>query len=155
MRLPGARVVAFEENEASQDSLREMASANGVANRIQVFGRCGPGDLSPVVSPGAFVLCDVEGYEGVMLDPDAEPALRDCEILVEIHDFAIPRVGDLVRGRFEPTHEIDVVWQEDRQLSDFPNPAWFQKIVPEDYSTAFLQELRPTRMYWLHMRPRA
>lgn len=155
-RLPAARMIAFEENEFSRRSLLELAKANGVADRIELLGHCSPRDLSRVLpATDAFILCDVEGDEETLLDPAAAPTLQNAEIVVEIHEFVARGIGDRVRDRFKATHKIDIVWQQARQFSDFPRPAWFQGMIPEAYSLAFMHEARPERMHWLHMRPLA
>jgi hypothetical protein len=63
-RNPQTRVVAFEMEPRGQSALREMAGLNGVANRVEVKGKCEAEDLAAALgdTQGAVVVCDVEGY---------------------------------------------------------------------------------------------
>jgi hypothetical protein len=53
LRVPLARVVAFELDERGRTALRCMADLNGVADRLSVRGRCGPADLAAALE-GSF-----------------------------------------------------------------------------------------------------
>ncbi len=178
VRNPQTRVVAFETEPHGQRQLAEMARINGVADRVEVRGKCEPADLQEAlatalaepVTPegkrtlaepaahgpgGPAVVCDVEGYEQALLDPVAVPVLRGASVLVELHDFIVPGVTEELLRRFESTHEIQHIWQQERRREDFPWSTVGTRLLPRRYLDWAVSEWRPERMAWLWMKPKA
>jgi len=155
-RLPRAQVLAFEMVAEARDAVRKMARLNDVDSRVAVHGKCEPDDLvsALAVESDALVICDVEGYEEKLLDPAAVPMLRRLPILVELHDFVVPRVTDLLRQRFSATHKITHIWQEERSRTDFPWRTPGMLLLPPAYIDWAVSEWRPVRMAWFWMEPR-
>ncbi|HEY1378839.1 MAG TPA: hypothetical protein VGF55_18710 [Gemmataceae bacterium] len=154
--IPAAEVVAFEQTAEGQSLLRELAALNAV-DRIRVFGRCEPADLQAELAPArrAVVVCDVEGYEATLLDPVAVPALAAAWVLVELHEFIVPGIGDLIRSRFAATHRITEIPQVDRTRADYPYQSWYTRLLPAAYAIYAVSEFRPARMSWLWLEPLA
>lgn len=155
-RLPDACVVAFEMESSGRDALLDMATLNGATNQIDIRGKCEPADLADALGEetAPVVVCDVEGYEAVLLDPVAVPALRRAIILLELHDFLVPGITETLRERFSVTHEIQHIWQEPRVRSDFPWRTLGTLLLPGRYIDWAVSEWRPVRMAWLWMTPR-
>jgi hypothetical protein len=155
VRNPGAEVTAFEQEEEGRRLVGELAARNGVAGRVRVRGRCEPADLQSELAPARrpVVVCDVEGYESVLLDPIAVPALTGARVLVEVHEFVLAGVGDVLRGRFWRTHRITELAQTDRSRGDFPYLRWYTRLLPKAYATYPVNEFRPARMSWLWLEP--
>jgi hypothetical protein len=155
-RLPEAKVIAFEMEANGQKALHEMAKLNNVTSRLDVRGRCEPSDLAAALGTErhAVVVCDVEGYEEKLLDPSAVPALRNVAILVELHDFIIPKITETLKQRFGETHHISHIWQEPRTPSDFPWRTLGTKLLPPSYIDWAVSEWRPVKMAWLWMEPK-
>lgn len=155
-RLPDARVIAFEMEERGRTALAAMAALNGVADRVEVRGKCEAADLRAVLtnSRKATVICDVEGYEDVLLDPGSVPALADTRILVELHDFIGPGLCERLTERFTPTHSVERIWQADRNTSEFPWTTLGTRLVLKEYLVWAVNEWRPVRMSWLSMVPK-
>jgi hypothetical protein len=149
-RLPGTRVVAFEADEASHPLLRDMAASIGVAGRIQARGLCTRESLGEALMEGmdSLVICDVEGAELELLDPALVPALLKADVLAEIHPWADARASDILRERFQATHDIREIHTRPRALADMPSalPA-----LPETVALACMDETRPCPMSWLWM----
>jgi hypothetical protein len=156
IRNPNSRVVAFETEAAGRDALHDTAVLNGVGSRIDIRGKCEVADvegtIAGAISP--FVVCDVEGYEQNLLDPASAPSLSKATILAEMHDFVVPGVTDLLRARFEPTHDVSQVFQQARSRGDFPWRTPLTTVLPESYLDWAVSEWRPVRMSWLWMEPR-
>ena len=96
VRNPQAKIIAFEMNPKGQAALREMSSLNKVSSRVEVRGKCEPADLITALgdTPEPVVVCDVEGYEDKLLDPQVVPALARTTLLVELHDWIIPGITE-------------------------------------------------------------
>lgn len=155
-RLPRTRVIAFEQEEAGREALRQMAVLNGVEERMIVRGRCEPCDLVDALSGAQrpVVVCDVEGYEATLLDLNAVPALERCTILVELHEFVVAGITEEVRNRFAASHRCHLIWQETRARDDFPWRTLYTTLLPQSYIDWAVSEWRPIRMSWLYLTPR-
>lgn len=156
LRLPLARLTAFEANPEARAALENAARANGLSDRIVVAKLCDAGGMREALAAGdpSLVVCDIEGSEGVLMDPAIVPELLESEILVETHDFLAAGVADLVAGRFERSHLVTRIDQRPRSVEDAPRLG-----LPGSFAGALLQamnEHRPARNGWLHLalRPR-
>jgi len=154
-RLPQCRVIAFEMEPRGQTALQEMATLNSVSDRVEVRGKCEAHDLAEVLDgvSSAAIICDVEGYEHLLLDPLAVPALRRVSILVELHDFVIPGITEALKKRFQHSHDISHIWQESRSRAEFPWRTLGTSLLPKSYLDWAVSEWRPVRMAWLWMEP--
>jgi hypothetical protein len=137
-RCPAATVHAFEADPRARELLARVASANGVALRIE--GAAGTDELGGLTGGRALVVIDCEGCEASLLDPDRVPLLRTATIVAELHDFAVP--ADPVVARFAGSHDVTLI------------PTGAQP--PERGSPVglALSEYRPGPMRWAVMRPR-
>ena len=154
IRNRSSRVVAFEIDSLSRASLEEMAKRNNV--RIDIRGKCEAEDLEAVLKDisSALLICDVEGYEFNLLDPLLSPSLCRTDILVELHDFVVPGVTDLLNSRFESTHRLQLIRQEPRSWDDFPWRTLVTALLPRCYKDWAVSEWRSVPMSWLYMRSR-
>jgi hypothetical protein len=155
LRNPNAEVVAFEQTPEGRQLVGELAARNDVTQRVRILGRCEPADLRAELADAGrvVVVCDVEGYETALLDPAAVSELPFAWILVELHEFIVAGVGELIRGRFAKTHRITEIDQTDRSRADYPYLAWYTRLLPRAYATYPVNEFRPARMSWLWMEP--
>jgi hypothetical protein len=151
LRLPQARVIGYEMEPAGQKALTTMAELNGVRGRVEVRGKCEPDDLQTDIASAArpLVVCDVEGYEELLLAPVAVPALRRAAVLVETHEFAHRGIAKILEERFAPTHRIRTIWQEPRSADEFPWRTLYTRCLPQRYRDWTVSEWRLERMCWL------
>lgn len=151
-RCEGARVVAFESDEHARALIRQMAEMNGVEDRIRVEGLCEPEALARILPADSLCLLimDVEGGELSLLNPETLPPLKDCHILVELHDFIRPDTSAEIEARFNQSHTIEKIRQRGRALNDLP----FRDPLLDRWVVRYTDEQRPVRMEWFYMRPR-
>ena len=156
MRLPQTQIHAFEMTETGRAKLSELAALNGASDRIRVDGKCEPDVLARAVetSGPVAIICDVEGYEATLLDPHAIPKLASVPMLVELHHFAVPDVGDLLKARFQDTHDITEIQALPRSIDEYPYQSLIRKFIPAMYVEFIVNESRPGPMSWLWMKPR-
>ncbi len=114
LRLPGATVHAFDVEAEMQHETRRSAERNGVADQVRIHGGADRTSLSGLGIDSALVICDCEGCERELINPEIIPWLSRSAVLVELHDFAAPGATDAIRARFEPSHEVRVVEQGPR-----------------------------------------
>ena len=155
LRNPSTHVIAYEMEAAGRTFLAEMVSLNGVESRVEIRGKAEPTDLQAALGEAVrpLVVCDVEGYELVLLDPEAVPALRGAHILVELHDFVHRGLSEIIEQRFASTHRVTRVWQEERASSEFPYATTYTRLLPKSYLNRTVTERRPERMSWFWMEP--
>ncbi len=157
--VAGAEVYAFEADDSVHPLLLSLAERSGVSARVHLSGTCTPDMLHQAVGTGkgVLVVCDVEGAEDILLDPDHVRGLRRAAILVELHQGRVPDIAETLRTRFAPTHDITTVDQEARTARDYPYPA---PLVPAAYRLNAVSEHRQPwepwmQWYWMtpHSRP--
>jgi FkbM family methyltransferase len=173
-RNPGARVIAFEMEPEGRVALREMAALNALTvddrsgdpqlgapnyrkSQLELHGKCEFRNLQAALASAerALVICDVEGYEEILLVPEKIPALGRAHLLVEMHDFCSPGITDRLTERFAPTHEVQRIWSEPRTQADYPFRSLATKLLPSRYLEWAASEWRPERMSWLWLVPKA
>jgi hypothetical protein len=155
LRVPTVKVAAFETESRGQVALREMADLNHVSDRVEVYGKCEPADLaaSLEVACHPVVICDAEGYEEKLLNLQIVPGLSKATILVELHEFIVPGIVEILKARFKATHWLARVWQQPRSRQQFPWRTLGTCLLPRSYLDWSVSEWRPVRMSWLSMRP--
>ncbi len=149
LRLPEATVVGYDIDPPTQVLCRDQVALNELGDRVEVAGECTV-EMLAAMPPTALVI-DCEGAEAVLLDPERAPSLRTWPILVELHDFNVPGVTDLIRERFAPTHDVQVIEAAGREGFDVPELAG---LTPQQRAIA-LDEFRPPGMRWAYMVPRS
>jgi hypothetical protein len=155
-RIPEAVGYAFEADDDVRSLLGRTVAANGMADRIAIQGRCAPEDLRRCLAPGArnLVVCDVEGYESVLLDPGLVPELAHAHILVELHELRHPGIADLLRSRFQGSHRIDELREEPRSAAEYPFRTFYTRLLPERFLLNMISEWRSEQQIWFWIRPR-
>lgn len=156
----GPHVTAYEIESSGREAMAGMARANAVSRQLSIRGRCEPSDLRTALLPTAgaaagpiLLICDVEGFEEVLLDPVDIPELTSVHILVEVHDAMVPGVGAVLRQRFVGSHRIERVDARARTAADFPREAGWSALLPRLWRSRMLAEHRPPGMYWYVMEP--
>ena len=114
------KVYAYDINKKAQKALRELAVLNGVAAHIEIKTLCDHDELNSFKGKNTFVLCDIEGSEMELLDPQKCPNLYNMDMLVEVHDGAESYITDELKRRFDSTHTIDVINFTSRNFTESP-----------------------------------
>ena len=165
--FPNASIYAFEASRDKLEVLKEMAKLNNCENRLFVGGWCDPESLS-VIEPGEFplVLCDVDGYEEIIMDPKTVPWLQRADIILELHELlgrdlsddertAVEQkhdclrrdIGETIRSRFSATHRITNILQDGVPYENYP--ILFNLTMPE--ILAMTESDRPCIQNWFVM----
>jgi hypothetical protein len=151
LRLPEARVLAFDIDPMGRHLCEASARINGVADRMVVAGECTTETLRTLTSEPAFVMLDCEGAELDLLRPDLVSGLGLCEILVELHDVFRPGLSDELLPRFSRTHDIRLIDTVPRVPGQYRDLGF----LTDAEQAIALDERRPRPMRWAHMTPRA
>ena len=151
-RMRSVIVHAFDTSFIARRQIRRMARLNQVQDRVIVHGTCDSSQLNALCGPEALVLCDIEGYERILLDPAAAPRLLESDVLVEIHESKLqPPTESLIAGYFASTHDIRALrfGSRDSWLKDNPNV--LDKELDKKAIDEALNECRSNGMTWLWM----
>ena len=122
-RLAKAKVIAFEGATKLRDLLASHASLNSVRDRIEIKGFCAISDLVNLqVTPQCLVICDVEGAERELMEPQRVQFLRDAIVIVEVHEDLTDsnELCHLIEGRFRSTHSVQHILPAARLRSGLP-----------------------------------
>lgn len=148
LRMPAARIIARDTDIRAQAACAELAAINGVAARIDIGGAVSHGDFATLLQGQSLILCDIEGGEEELLDPAAAPALRQADLLVEVHEGMKPGRLALLAERFGSSHHIRLI---ERKIDDSGLPEWAKALGDLD-RLLLLWEWRSTPTPWLWMR---
>src|SRR5262249_27350513 len=98
----------------------------------------------------AVLLCDIEGAEREVLDPEAVPRLREAHLVVELHPHLVADVEEVLTERFQSSHAIEIVHGADRS-ADLPE---LRSWPPEEANYA-IPDGRRRHGIWMVAAPRA
>lgn len=146
-RMPGARVLARDGDPRARALCAALATANGVAARVEIGGIIDHADLALCAQAPTVVICDIEGAEVELLDPVAAPALLAADLLVEVHEGMRPGVLALLQERFARSHNILRI---DRRLDDSVLGGWYEGLSDLD-RLLMIWEWRSSPTPWLWM----
>lgn len=139
LKVANCTVTAFEAVEDPHwQQLAELARINGVGSKIVQRGFCTAAELAKACSPGSFILCDCEGGEEDILQPQEIPTLGSCKILLELHEFNRPNLVATLIQRFRDSHNIRIIEETDRN----PNRYRILKKLPRSWRSIAIEEAK-------------
>ena len=149
-RMHNTQVMAFDLNPKAQEVCSALAHKNGVSNRVEVGALFKQEDFANFAHQKVLVLCNIEGAEKELLNPEIAPALKGMDIIVESHECLIPGITQVLMNRFKESHQITLVQDNgQRQLKDAPQ--WFNNLAHLDQLLA-TWEWRSGATPWLVMK---
>lgn len=148
---PEVTVYAYDIEEKARLACAQLATKNGVAERVIIGGAFAPDGFEAFAGRRALVLVDAEGAEVDILQPELSPALGGMTVIVETHDvFRRGALATMV-ARFAATHDIVRV---DQAPKTFTPPPWFGWLSHLDQLLA-VWEWRAKPTPWLVMTPKS
>lgn len=149
-KMPNTHVSAFDLNPTARQVCGALAEKNGVRDRVTIGALFKPEQFAAYANRKVLVLCDIEGGEGDLLNPEIAPALKGMDIILESHECLVPGITQSLIGRFSTTHDIAAVQDNgQRQLQNAP--AWFNNLAHLDQLLA-VWEWRSGPTPWLVMK---
>lgn len=120
-KFPGAKLVGFETESTGRELVAEMYTKNYLTNELVLEGTATPANVAPYITGATLLICDCEGGELDILNPDVEAAFAEVDTaLIELHDFIRPGIKEALIERFSPTHDITLVPFKMADPSQFP-----------------------------------
>lgn len=150
---PGSTVFAFDTDFISRGQVRRLAALNGVTDRVRVRTFCRHSDVDALSAGRTLVVCDIEGFEAQLLDPQAAPSLSRDDILVEVHEASdsSAEVEHLLQSRFSATHGIERIEAQDRGPWVEENRRVLPAGIPDETLRQATEENRAAGRVWLWM----
>lgn len=108
-RNPGTRVIAYDQDPRARTELSNLAKLNGVADRVEIRGRCEPSELRAIREPAGLMIVDCEGFEESILSPENIAHLKGWEFIIETHDGFVPGITRILTQRFSATHRVETI----------------------------------------------
>lgn len=149
--LPHAILEAYDRNSSAISMCRELASLNGMGQRVHVRGEFGAQDFQRSHPVKTLVVCDVEGAELALLDPASSKDLASVDLIVETHPTNQGPSLPILLERFRATHVPTVFDHRARNADTFPALAGMTQM---DQFLA-LWEWRPFATPWVFFRAKA
>lgn len=108
-RQPTTRVIAYDQDPRARAELAKLADLNGVADRIEIRGRCEPAELASIKEKSGLMIVDCEGFEEHALSREVIAALAGWDFIIETHDGFVPGITRQLIERFKPTHHVEII----------------------------------------------
>jgi hypothetical protein len=140
-RSTKATVYAFDCDPRERLYCRELARLNGVSDRVHVRSWCVETILKNTAIGRCLIISDCEGYEFHLFSDDIAPTLKDCDLIIEVHENTEANVGRLLVQRFRNSHRVRILEFDAERVGDE---------VPEKWKK-FAREIRPERQQWLYL----
>ena len=157
-RNSNCRVFAFDTDPLSRVQARRLARINKLSNRITVRGYGTQDELQRLAVTHSLFLIDIEGHEASLLDPLKAPAIRQADILVEVHGIDSSNdpstTESRLRNRFEMSHTIERRISSDRSAwIQLNHQVWHSGLTSAEVRDA-VNEYRSEQQVWLWMQAR-
>lgn len=155
LRISESKIIAFDLNKEAQQLTQEMAKLNQCNNRIDVREACTQDFIKQFNFSGrGLIVCDCEGAEKELFET-ALTNLKNCDLLIEVHDFIDITISSQLFKFFNSTHTIQSILSTDdlHKPRIYNRPELSTLSLQERYE--ILREGRPTIMEWLYITPKA
>jgi hypothetical protein len=149
LRHPEVQVIGYETDRFQRAICRQLIDANGVS--LDIRGTASHEALNELPVGRMLLLCDVEGYEYELMDPERIPRLRTATMIVEVHPWVRENLVGVVADRFEGSHEINVIKGTPRYAGAYSELADWSP----DLASMAITEGRSDPAVWLILMPRA
>jgi hypothetical protein len=153
LRDRACEIFAFDLDPICRAQTRRLADLNRLSDRIHVRGECKHDELNELIEGKALILSDIEGHEIVLLDPAKVPALKEVDLLIEIHEQAEflgkTDAEQLIIDRFRHSHTIERRVSISRDAWIEQNEALWRDRVSRDEISMAVNESRPSPQTWL------
>jgi precorrin-6B methylase 2 len=148
MRLPKARVYAFDPNPKARRLCQQMARLN---QAVVICGNfCSRETLINLdLGQHALIISDCEGYELQLFDSSTMQLLQNHDLLIETHDNINMACSDIMLKNLSLTHQV-IAYES---LDDFAKARQYQFKELESLSLTerfqLMRECRDTPQKWL------
>lgn len=156
LRNPHAKIFAYDTDKQARDLCKRMAVLNNVEDRVIVSDHCSINTIKSFRFKGrTFILSDCKGYEKDLFKPEVLVNLKDCDLLIELHDYMDITISSYIQDLFRDTHQQLFI----QSIDDIQKAKTYdyKELTGLDIKTRhlILAEKRPAIMEWVYLKARA
>lgn len=147
-----ATLIGYDIESTALALSKELYNKNNLNNELILLDTCTHADLNNRITEKTLVICDAEGFEDTILDPQQAPKLFDVDTyVIELHEFAAPGVTERLRTRFNKSHSIETITFKNASGIGYP----FLEEINEKERYSLLRERGIQDQQWLIMKKRS
>lgn len=110
MNLPKAEIHAFDIDSESRDLTLQMASLNGVLDRVKVKKNMTSNNFKNFdLSKKTLIISDIEGNEKNIFVKSVAKYLKNCYMIIETHDWVDINISSDIEQIFKNSHDINTI----------------------------------------------
>lgn len=150
-----SKVYAYDTQLKARELCHEMASLNNVSGNVIINGELTEKGLNDFVfEKKGLIICDCEGFERELFNESNLENIKNCDLIIETHDFIDIEISSYLKNLFRSTHDIISVKSTDdiQKAHEYK----FKELANLDLHTKkkVLSERRPSIMEWLICHPK-
>jgi hypothetical protein len=146
LKIPNAKIIAYDIDDSARNNLKELINVNGVIN-IEIKEECNHEELNRNCEKNTLIFCDIEGFEDSLLDLEKAPNLKNVDLIIESHDCFVPNITDILINRFHETHTIKICVDYPFRINKYFTPNEFS----DSQFSYMIDEERPNYMKFLFL----
>lgn len=147
--LPTSRLVGYDIDNKALSLTKKLYEINNLSNELLLIDNCTPQSLAHQIDNETLLICDSEGFEYDILNPTQTPKLTTVKtFLIELHDFVVPNIKNILTERFEASHTIQVIQFKNGAASNYP---YLRDMKSQEDLYALLRERGEQEQEWLVM----
>jgi len=113
MRQPNAMVYAYDIDVKAMEACEKMAKLNKAEKNMRFGTFCSPETLIGMdFEKKSLIFSDCEGYEMDLFTPDVVKNLKNCDLIIELHDLYTEKISPSIINAFSASHQIKLVYSE-------------------------------------------
>lgn len=113
LRKPNTIVYAYDIDEKAMAACKKMAELNKVDKNMRFGTFCSPETLMNMdFGNRSLIFCDCEGYEMELFTPQVVKCLKNCDLIIELHDLYTEKITPTIMDVFKDTHDIEYVYSK-------------------------------------------
>ncbi|MEX2231771.1 MAG: methyltransferase [Cyclobacteriaceae bacterium] len=153
-KFPSAKIFACDTDTQAIRLCQQMAALNYVADRMVFHTHFTASDLENFEFTGrGLIVCDCEGFEKYLFTLSNLDNLKECHLLIEVHDYIDIDISTSLTKLFSTTHTLKII----KSLDDIEKAKVYQydETVALDLYTKkkLFEERRPAMMEWFYLTP--
>jgi hypothetical protein len=143
---PNSNVFAYDIDKRGILLLNKIKYLNNL-NNLSTSSEISYNLINNIIYKKSLIFIDVEGYEYFYLNINNISNLTKSDIIVEIHNFIIPNLEEILSKRFQNTHHIRIIKDPNTRLSSYYNLNNFSNEQKE----FLIDEKRYKNMSWMFL----
>lgn len=156
LRLPKVKVVAFDIDARSRALCHAMAKLNKVEEIVEVRSSCTAELLAAFpFKERTLIISDCEGFEKKLFTAGNVANLKNCDLLIETHDFVDMSISPYLHDLFKATHDIQCIQSVDDIIKAKTYSFKETEMLPLPMKRKIFAEGRPSIMEWLFLKSKA